>query len=531
MRIRHILPTVLAAASLLAVGAGAQIAEIVAVPTVQIDTGKLAGRYSGDLEIFKGIPYAAAPVGKLRWRPPQAAKSWSGVRYAMQFGHDCMQLPFPNDAAPLRTTPSEDCLYLNVWAPRKRGSKLLPVMLWIYGGGFVNGGSSPAPYDGSHFAEKGIVFVSFNYRLGRFGFFAFPALLKERGPVGNYALMDQIAALKWVQRNIAAFGGDPKQVTVFGESAGGRSVNVLLASPEAKGLFIRAMIESGGGRDNLLPADPLNHPATNGRSSAVQMGINFARSIGIDGTGAKALAQLRALPAEKIVNGINMASMAREADTYSGVILDGAIVPGPAEAAYKDCKVNPAAVVVGANSGDLGSAPGKTMDEIFAPFGANAAEAKRAFDMNPADSVKEIAGQVGRVEMMIEPARFVAQRVAACGQPSYVYRFSYVATPLRDKLPAAFHSSEIPYAFDTIRESSWGNMGKDLTAEDLKIAEQMNSYWANFAKTGDPNGPELPHWPKFTSKGDELMNFTSDGPKGEVDPWAAQLNLVEKIQK
>ena len=531
MRIRHILLTILVAASLLAIGAAAQIAQIVAVPTAEIDSGKLAGRYSGNLEIFKGIPYAAPPVGKLRWRPPQPAKSWSGVRDAMQFGHDCMQLPFPNDAAPLRTTPSEDCLYVNVWAPRKRGPKLLPVMFWIYGGGFVNGGSSPAPYDGSHFAEKGIVFVSFNYRLARFGFFAFPALLKEGGPVGNYALMDQIAALKWVQRNIAAFGGDPKQVTIFGESAGGRSVDILLASPKAKGLFIRAMIESGGGRDNLLPGDPLNHPAPNGRPSAVQMGINFARSMGIDGTGAKALAALRALPAEKIVNGINMASMGRQADTYSGVILDGAIVPGPAEAAYKDCTVNRAAVVVGANSGDLGSASGKTMDEIFAPFGADAAEARRAFDIQPAETVKEAAAQVGRVEMMIEAARFVAQRVEACGQSSYEYRFSYVATPLRDKLPAAFHSSEIPYAFDTIRESSWGNMGKGLTPEDLKIAAQMNSYWANFGKTGDPNGPGLPHWPKFTSSGDELMNFTEDGPIGEVDPWAAQLDLVEKIQK
>ena len=500
-------------------------------PVVKIDSGRVRGVISGNLAIYKGVPYAAPPVGKLRWRPPQPAKPWAGVRAATNFGHDCMQLPFPGDAAPLRTQPSEDCLYINVWSPRKRGGKPLPVMFWIYGGGFVNGGSSPAPYDGSHFAEKGIVFVSFNYRLARFGFFAFPALLKEGGPVGNYALMDQIAALKWVQRNIAAFGGDPKQVTIFGESAGGRSVNILLTSPAAKGLFVRAMIESGGGRDNLLPGDPLNHPGPNGRSSAVQIGVNFARSMGIDGTGAKALAQLRALPAETIVNGINMASMGRQADTYSGVILDGDIVQHSAEESLKECKVNAGAVVIGANSGDLGSAPGKTLDEIFAPFGADAAEARRAFVSSPSDTVRQVAAQVGRVEMMIEPARFVAQRVDSCGHNSYEYRFSYVATPLRAKLPAAFHSSEIPYAFDTIRDSSWGNMGKGLTAEDLKIAAQMNSYWANFAKTGDPNGPGLPHWPKFTPSGDELINFTADGPKGEVDPWAAQLNLVKKFQK
>ncbi len=498
---------------------------------VKIGSGKVRGTISGDLAIFKGVPYAAPPVGNLRWRPPQPVKPWTGVRAATAYGHDCMQLPFPNDAAPLRTQPSEDCLYLNVWVPRNRSTKPLPVMFWIYGGGFVNGGSSPAPYDGSHFAEKGVVFVSFNYRLGRFGFFAFPALLKESGPVGNYALMDQIAALKWVQRNIAAFGGDPNQVTIFGESAGGRSVNMLVTSPEAKGLFARAMIESGGGRNNLLPADPLNQPGPNGRPSTVQTGINFARSMGIHGTDAKALAKLRALPAEKIVNGINMATMARQADTYSGAILDGAIVPRSPESAYKNCQQNPVAAVVGANSADLGFSSAKTVDEIFARFGTDAAEARRAFHVKPSDSVSEVAQQVGRVQTMIEPARFVAQRVAACGQHSYEYRFSYVATPLRKKLSGAPHSSEIPYVFDTIRKSSWGNLGKGLTAEDLKIAAQMNSYWANFAKTGDPNGPGLPHWPRFTPSGDELMNFTVDGPKGGPDPWGAQLNLVEKIQK
>lgn len=511
--------------SLLAVAAPGRSA------VVKIDSGKVRGLISGNLAIFKGIPYAAPPVGSLRWRPPQPVKPWRGIRAATEYGHDCMQLPFPNDAAPLRTQPSEDCLYLNVWAPRKHPAKPLPVMLWIYGGGFVNGGSSPAPYDGSHFAQKGLIFVSFNYRLGRFGFFAFPALLKEGGPVGNYALMDQLAALKWVQRNIASFGGDPRQVTIFGESAGGRSVNVLLTSPAAKGLFTRAMIESGGGRNNLLPADPLNHPAPDGRPSAVQIGINFAHRMGIDGAGKKALAELRALPAEQIVNGINMATMGRQADTYSGVMIDGRIVTGLPEGAYKSCRVNPASVVVGANSADIGRTPGKTAAAILSVFGKDAAAARRAFHVKPSTSVAALAAQVGRVEMMIEPARFVAQRVTACGRRAYEYRFSYVATPLRGKFPGAFHSSEIPYVFDTLRESSWGNMGEGLTPEDLQLAAQMNSYWANFAKTGDPNGPGLPHWPRFVPSSDQLMNFTEAGPTGEVDSWAEQLNLVEKIQK
>jgi para-nitrobenzyl esterase len=501
-------------------------------PVVKIDSGVVRGVASGTLEIFKGIPYAAPPVGNLRWRAPQPVKTWTGVRDATDYGHDCMQLPFPNDAAPLRTQPSEDCLYVNIWAPRKRGAKPLPVMFWIYGGGFVNGGSSPAPYDGSHFAEKGVVFVSFNYRLGRFGFFAFPALLHEGGPVGNYAMMDQIAALKWVQRNIAAFGGNPREVTIFGESAGGRSVNVLVTSPAAKGLFVRAVVESGGGRDNHFPADPLTERAPDGRPSAVQMGINFAREMGIDGTDAKALAALRALPAEKIVNGINMGSMGRQADTYSGLILDGTISARPPEIVYKHCQQNRVAVMIGANSADLGTAPGKTLDAIFAPFGADAAVARRAFGASASHDPAAVARKVGMVETMIEPARFVAQRVAACGQASYVYRFSYVATPLRTKFPGAFHSSEIPYVFDTIGESSWGNMGKGLTAADFKMAADANSYWVNFAKTGDPNSAGLPHWPRYTAKGDELMDFTMNGgPKGGPDRWAEQLNLVQKIQK
>lgn len=501
-------------------------------PIVKIDSGAVRGVISGGLEIFKGIPYAAPPVGNLRWRAPQPVKPWKGVRQATSFGHDCMQLPFPNDAAPLRTTPSEDCLYLNVWAPQKRAAKPLPVMVWIYGGGYVNGGTSPAPYDGSHFAEKGVVLVSFNYRLARFGFFAFPALLHEGGPVGNYAIMDHLAALRWVQRNIAAFGGNPREVTIFGESAGGRSVNVLVASPEAKGLFVRAVVESGGGRDNHFPAVPLDQPGVNDAPSAVQRGINFAREMGIDGTDAQALAALRALPAKKIVNGINMASITRQADTYSGLIDDGKIVQRSPEEAYEECRQNPVEMMIGANSADLGTAPGKTLDAIFAPFGADAAEARRAFGASASDDPAAVARKVGMVETMIEPARFVAARVAACGQASYLYRFSYVATPLRAKFPAAFHSSEIPYVFDTLGESSWGNLGKGLTTADYKMAAEANSYWVNFAKTGDPNGAGLPLWPRFNAKGDGLMDFTMDhGPKGGSDPWAAQLDVVEKMQK
>jgi para-nitrobenzyl esterase len=206
---------------------------------VTIDTGQLKGAVADGVVSFKGVPFAAPPVGDLRWRAPQPVKAWTGVRQATEFGADCMQKPFPGDAAPLGVTPAEDCLYVNLWLPQSGAAGKLPVMVWIYGGGFVNGGSSPAVYDGSPFAKRGVVFVSFNYRLGRFGFFAHPALTKEnpQGPLGNYGYMDQIAALKWVQRNVAAFGGDPGNVTIFGESAGGGSVLALMTSPLAKGLF------------------------------------------------------------------------------------------------------------------------------------------------------------------------------------------------------------------------------------------------------------------------------------------------------
>jgi para-nitrobenzyl esterase len=499
-------------------------------PVVRTESGRVRGVSREGLAIFKGIPYAQPPVGPLRWRPPQPVKPWSDVRPAADFGHDCMQLPFPNDAAPLRTTPSEDCLYVNVWAPAHPAHGSLPVMVWIHGGGFVNGGSSPVVYSGAAFAHHGIVFVSFNYRLGRFGFFAFPALQKEGDPMGNYAFMDQIAALKWVKSNIAAFGGNPNQVTVFGESAGGMSVSFLLTSPLARGLFQQAMVESGGGRDTILPPAPLDHPGPNDQPSGEQTSVAFAELMGVHGTDAAALAALRALPAEKIVNGINMASMFLQRKIYSGPMLDGHTMPQSPEQVFKEGKQAKVPMVIGANSLDIGFTTAKTLDELFKPFGAKAAEARAAFDPKNDTPFKEVAQRVGAVRIMVEPARFVARVVAASGEPAYQYRFSYVATAVRAKFPGAPHSSEIPYAFDTIRESTWSDLGKGITPEDLRIAKRMNEYWVNFAKTGNPNGAGLPQWSKVTPHGNELMNFTEQGPKAETDPWKTWEDLVEAIQ-
>jgi para-nitrobenzyl esterase len=510
--------------------AGPRAAQDASGPVVKIDSGPVRGVTSDGLDIFKGIPYAQPPVGKLRWRPPQPVEPWSDIRSTADYGHDCMQMPFPGDAAPLQTTPSEDCLYLNVWAPANSAHKSLPVMVWIHGGGFVNGGSSPAVYSGAAFARKGVVFVSMNYRLGRFGFFAFPALRQEGDQMGNFGYMDQIAALKWVQANIAAFGGNPHKVTVFGESAGGGSVNMLMTSPLARGLFQQAMVESGGGRDTIMVPPSLDRPGPHGEPSALQAGMAFAELMGINGTDAAALEALRALPAEKIVNKINMASMFAQRNTYSGPMLDGYTAVKSAEDVYKAHKQARVPVVIGANSADIGFSFAKTFDELFAPFGKNAAKARAAFNPTGEAPLHAVAQNVAATQIMIEPARFVARVVAAGGQPAYQYRFSYVATAVRKKFPGAFHSSEIPYAFDTIRESMWSDFGKGITPEDLRIAGQMNDYWVNFAKTGNPNGSGLPKWPRMTAHGNELLNFTEQGPKGETDPWKTWLDLVEAIQ-
>ncbi len=262
---------------------------------VRIDAGILEGVQDGDVVSFKGIPYAAPPAGNLRWRPPQPVQAWTGVRKATNLENDSMQKPIVSDMAAPATKRGEDCLYINVWRPAgNRDGTPLPVMVWIHGGGFVNGGSSDPLNDGSALARRGIVVVSFNYRLGRFGFFAHPALTAEQpqGPLGNYGYMDQLEALRWVQRNIAAFGGNPDQVTIVGESAGGQSVLDHLTMPASRGLFHRAIAMSGGGR-TLLGGFPL----TGGERrwpDAEEIGLNFARSEGVRGTGAKALAALTA---------------------------------------------------------------------------------------------------------------------------------------------------------------------------------------------------------------------------------------------
>jgi para-nitrobenzyl esterase len=489
---------------------------------VKVTSGVLEGSIEDGVSSFKGIPFAAPPVGKLRWRPPQPLTAWTGARRATAYGSDCAQLPFPGDAAPLGTPPAEDCLVLNVWRPAERPAQKLPVMVWIYGGGFVNGGSSPAVYDGTQFARRGVVFVSFNYRVGRFGFFAHPALTKESpsGPLGNYGYLDQIAALRWVQDNIAAFGGDAGSVTVFGESAGGGSVLMLLTSPLAKGLFHKAIIESGGGRDGLFPTRYRDKAGANGHPSAETVGVDFAKANGISGEDTAALEALRALPAEKVIAGLNMATMMTP--TYAGPMVDGTIVVEPAGAALTAGHFAKVPIIAGANSADIGFSFAKTIEEVFAPFGENASKARAAYDSVETGDVREVGMLVAMDRMMVEPARFIVRAFAAAGAPAYHYRFSYVAESMRAKWKGAPHATEIPFVFDTVQ----ARYGQDLAPADKAMAEATNAYWVSFAKTGDPNGPGRPAWPRCTNACDDVLDFANSGPKAGPDPWKVRLDLT-----
>ena len=510
----------LAVPAVLAVAALAAAVTPVA-PKADTASGPVVGSVANGVASWKGIPFAAPPVGDLRWRAPQPAAKWTAPRPAVAYGHDCAQRPFPSDAAPLGTPPAEDCLYLNVWAPEKPAAKKRPVMFWIHGGGFVNGGSSPAVYDGSAFARRGVVFVSANYRLGRFGYFAHPALTKEspNGPLGNYGYLDQIAALQWVQKNAAAFGGDPANVTVFGESAGGGSVLMLMTSPLARGLFHKAIVESGGGR-----AGGIMTPKTLAGAEAV--GVAFAKAKGVEGDDAAALAALRKLPEADVVMGLDMMSMGAQATTYSGPMIDGKIVTAEAETVIRAGQHAKVPLMIGANDREFGfmPLPPAAVDGMLARFGADKEKVMAAYDPDGKGDKGEVGVGIASDGAMVEPARLVARLTSAAGQPTYQYRFAYVASSLRDKVKGALHATEIPFVFETARAKYEAATTKD----DEALAAAANAYWVSFAKTGDPATPGLPPWPKYDEKGDVVMILGAPAPAAKADPWKARLDWIEK---
>jgi para-nitrobenzyl esterase len=494
--------------------------------TVTIDSGTIEGVASDRVLSFKGIPYAAPPVGNLRWRAPQPVAQWMGVRQATQYGNDCMQTPDPSDAAPPGTPPAEDCLVVNVWRPsRMRSGEKLPVMVWLHGGAFVNGGSSTPLYDGSAIAQEGVVVVSLNYRLSRFGFFAHPALTAaNEDPLGNYGFLDQLAALRWVNRNVAAFGGDPNQVTLVGESAGGISIMHHLTSPEAKGLFHRAVVLSGGGRTYILGGRKLKE-ATAELPSAEESGVEFAKSVGITRTGAEALAALRNLPAETVAKEITMTSLLGKPPTYAGgPIFDGQTVTAtPGEHLIRgEATLMP--ILIGSTSADLpGNVP--PLRDPFSFFGANAAKARSIYDPNGTAKPLDLLLAIGVDLTMHEPARFVAKQMTTAGQPAWLYRFGYVAQSLRPDVMGAGHASELPYLFDTL-DVRYPNQ---VTAQDRQAGRAFRTYIVNFVKTGNPNGQGLPSWTPYHPARSDLMMFTLDnGPRVEPDPWQERLDLVEQ---
>ncbi len=487
--------------------------------TVTIDSGTLKGERSGSVVSFKGIPYAAPPVGDLRWRNPRPMKPWSGTRDARDFGPSCMQ----TDDLP----KSEDCLTLNVWTPAKRSKTPLPVMVWIYGGALVHGNTPQ--YPGGQLAARRVVFVSMNYRMGRLGYFAHPALIKESPdePVGNYGYMDQLAALKWVQQNIEAFGGDPKKVTIFGESAGGGSVTAHMISPLSRGLFRGAILQSPGlptARAQSTPLSPLKE--------AEKTALDYAASLGINGRDADALKALRALPAEKLTGGASapevMAGMStgKPVIGISGSILDGRFLLETPEAAFAAGRQAPVPVIVGANSRDLGIGEAATKDDLFALFGNHAAEARTLYDPTGQEALDELTQQVLADKTLVEPSRHLADEMIRAGQLTWWYRFSYVAEALRNDptWKGTLHGFEIPYTLNIPNA-----LVKDkVTPADWAMATLASAYWVQFATSGDPNGGSWPRWPHHDPSVGRVFDFTNRGATFGADTLKPRLDLWQR---
>lgn len=471
---------------------------------VRIDSGALAGREDGGVISFKGIPYAAPPVGPLRWRTPRPPAPWSGVREAAAFGPSCPQAPMLGEAMPPKGPFREDCLTLNVWAPAGAAGPV-PVIVWIHGGGFTNGGASAAAFDGAALARQGVVLVSLNYRLGRLSFFAHPALSAEETgePKGNYGLADQIEALRWVRRNISAFGGDPGNVTLMGESSGGLAVAALMVSPPARDLFHKAIVMSAGG-GQPLPA--LSGPSLDGGPSMETIGGRFISPR----TGA---ATLRRLDARRVLAGRNMIDNI-ERRTALNLMIDGQLLPGDPMLLFQQGRQAPVPLMIGAADDELTPLYGPLSAISMRQFGPRADAIAAAYGARHGHRfVSDL--------LAVEPARRMAL-AAAPRQPVFHYSFAYVAERDRRQGRGAAHASDIPFAFDNPQ------VLRHPTEADRQTARAFSGAIVRFARTGDPSGPDWT-WPAYDPVGRQTLVIAPAGPTLVRDLDGPRLDLIESL--
>jgi para-nitrobenzyl esterase len=463
-------------------------------PQVKTASGTVEGKEDGAVKKFLGIPYGAPPVGDLRWKPPVPAAKWTDVRKATDFGSHCMQGKVYGDMEFRDPGGSEDCLTLNVWVPAKHTGTKLPVMVWIYGGGFAAGTTSEARQDGTHLAQQGVIVVSMNYRLGVFGFFVHPELTKESGrnAAGNYGLLDQTLALHWVHDNIAAFGGDPGNVTIFGESAGSFSVSAQMASPLAKGLFQKAIGESGGAfYSGGLTFEPRSvREEKDAKLVSAKLGVST-------------LADLRAISAQKLLDAF--APPQSEGFDF-GPDVDGYLLPEPVPAIFAAGKQNDVPLLAGWNhdegSYEVAFSPQKpTVDSLKATaqkeFGDKSAEFLRLYPSGTSEQAQRSTQDfAGDKFIAFSTWDWMESQAKTGKQPIYRFRFD-LGPPADPKGPqlGAFHSAEIEYVFGQLDSKA----GVAWRADDRQLSEEMQKYWANFARSSDPNGPSLPKWPVYSA--------------------------------
>lgn len=480
------------AGSILASGAGAAVDN---PPQASIDTGRIVGTREAETAVFRGIPYAAPPIGPLRWKAPAAPRAWTGVRDATRYGAACPQGGEHKEPWAQVGTQSEDCLFLNVWRPQRSG--VYPVMVFLHGGGFTYGAAGVPLYDGAHLSRRGAVVVTLNYRLGRLGFFAHPALTAEDpdGRLGNYGIMDQVAALAWVKRNIARFGGDPRNVTVFGESAGAGTVQLLMASPVATGLFAKAISESGSGF-SILP------PIRGGAVNAETAGRLWAESLGLrDATAA----QLRAIPAADVIKGRGFP------------FIDGRVVvrsPGNGFHADKEMRIP---LMIGSNSNE-GSLIGNKGDLAKPILGAAYPDLLAAYAGRPGSTPAGAAIDLVEDAASVLPSLALAGMHAANGGAAYGFLFTQVPVDERKDSLGAPHGGEIEYLFgNEPAEHRWD-------AEDEKVSRLMGDYWVRFARTGDPNGGGAPMWKRVSGQPIDYQVIGGDTHGATLTP------LEQKVQ-